>query len=199
MTLEKQTYLNEFFVRMKDDGSGIQGVHVADVERILENGVLISARMLEPRAVNPGDAPALAQIADAFNLAALATVDAQAVEIAALTAAKTEVETARDTALAEVESLRTQLLAYQTPVDENGVPKEVTMRQAQLALLSAGLLDDVEAAIASIPGDAGRAATITWTKSAAVKRDNPLIAQLAAGLGLSSTSIDNLFKLAATL
>lgn len=85
------------------------------------------------------------------------------------------------------------------PVVVNGVPQEVTMRQAQLALLAAGLLDDVEAAINSIPGDAGRAARITWTKSSAVKRDNPLIMQMAAALGKTPQQIDGLFILASTL
>ncbi|WP_290906245.1 hypothetical protein [Aquabacterium sp.] len=85
------------------------------------------------------------------------------------------------------------------PVLVNGVPQEVTMRQAQLALLGAGLLDAVDVAIAAIPGDAGRAAQITWTKSSAVRRDNPLIAQLSAALGLTDAQIDGLFVAAAKL
>ena len=79
------------------------------------------------------------------------------------------------------------------------VPQSVTMRQAQLALLGAGLLDDVEAAIAAIPGDAGRAAQITWDKSSAVERGNPLIGQLAETLGLDEAALDALFILAAGL
>ena len=89
--------------------------------------------------------------------------------------------------------------APDTPDAPAPVPQSVTMRQAQLALLGAGLLDDVEAAIAAIPGDAGRAAQITWDKSSAVERGNPLIGQLAETLGLDEAALDALFILAAGL
>lgn len=85
------------------------------------------------------------------------------------------------------------------PAVVNGVPQEVTMRQAQLALLGAGLLSTVETAIDAIPGDAGTAAKITWTKSSVVERDNALIGQLAVSLGLTPEQIDALFITAATL
>ena len=85
------------------------------------------------------------------------------------------------------------------PVAVGGVPASVTMRQAQLALLGAGLLGAVEAAIATIPGDAGLAARITWEKSSSVERTNPLIGQLAAALGLSGAQLDALFIAAAKL
>jgi hypothetical protein len=85
------------------------------------------------------------------------------------------------------------------PVVVAGVPQSVTMRQAQLALLGAGLLDTVNAAIAAMAGDAGRAAQITWATSSAVERGNPLIAALAGALGLTDAAIDALFIQAATL
>jgi hypothetical protein len=88
------------------------------------------------------------------------------------------------------------------PVEVEGVPQEVTMRQAQLALLGAGLLDTVEAAIAQMLASGtveGKAAHITWTKSATVRRDNTLIATMQAQLGLTSEQVDNLFVTAAGL
>ena len=51
------------------------------------------------------------------------------------------------------------------------VPQSVTMRQARLALLGAGLLDDVDAALAAIPdATQRRAAQIEWEYAATVER-----------------------------
>lgn len=80
------------------------------------------------------------------------------------------------------------------------VPAAVTMRQARLALLGAGLLDDVDTAIAAIPDETTRrAAQIEWEFSNEVQRNNSFTALLGAGLGLSSAQIDELFIQAAAL
>lgn len=80
------------------------------------------------------------------------------------------------------------------------VPAAVTMRQARLALLGAGLLDDVDTAIASIPDETTRrAAQIEWEFSNEVQRNNSFTALLGAGLGLSSAQMDALFIQAVTL
>jgi hypothetical protein len=71
----------------------------------------------------------------------------------------------------------------------------VSMMQFQLALLAAGKLDAVEAAIAT----ADRAAQITWRTAAIVKRDNPLIALLAPAAGLSDAAVNALFEQASLL
>ena len=78
-------------------------------------------------------------------------------------------------------------------------PQSVTMRQARLALLSAGLLAAVNAAIAAMPGVAGEAARIEWEFAQAVERDSPLIVGVSAGLNLTAAQIDDLLTLAATL
>lgn len=65
----------------------------------------------------------------------------------------------------------------------------VTMRQARLALLGAGLLDAINEAVKS----AGEAAVIEWEYAQEVRRDSPLIAQLAEGIKLSDEQIDELF------
>ena len=78
-------------------------------------------------------------------------------------------------------------------------PQSATMRQARLALLSAGLLAAVNAAIAAMPGVAGEAARIEWEYAQTVERDSPLVAGLTAALNLTQTQIDDLFALAATL
>lgn len=66
----------------------------------------------------------------------------------------------------------------------------VTMRQARLALLQEGLLDDVEALITT-PEQ-----RIWWDYSATVEKYNPLCQEIATALNLDLTK---LFELAATL
>jgi hypothetical protein len=65
----------------------------------------------------------------------------------------------------------------------------VSQRQARLALLNAGLLDKVNAAVAA--SDA--ATQIMWDYSSEIRSDNPLIAALGAQLGLTPTQIAQLF------
>lgn len=74
------------------------------------------------------------------------------------------------------------------------VPLAISMRQARLALLGAGLLDDVDAAIAAIPdATTRRAAQIEWEFSNEVQRFNPFTLMLGSGLGLSPEQTDALF------
>ena len=77
----------------------------------------------------------------------------------------------------------------------NPVPQQVTMRQARLALLSAGLLDDVEMVIAA----AGRAAQLEWEYAAVVERSNPAVAAVQQQESLTDAQIDDLFREAAKL
>lgn len=93
------------------------------------------------------------------------------------------------------------LPAYPTPsAPPVPVPASVTMRQARLALLGAGLLDDVDTAIASIPDETTRrAAQIEWEFSNEVQRNNSFTALLGAGLGLGPEQVDALFIQAAAL
>ncbi len=79
------------------------------------------------------------------------------------------------------------------------VPEAVTMRQARLALLQAGLLDQIDAAIASLAGDEGKAARIEWDYANEVRRDSSLIAMFSAKIGLSDEQMDKLFITAAGL
>lgn len=75
------------------------------------------------------------------------------------------------------------------------VPASVTMRQARLALLGAGLLDAVVAAVNS----AGPAAQIEWEYAAVVDRNAGLIPSMASALGMTDAQIDSLFASAAAL
>lgn len=84
------------------------------------------------------------------------------------------------------------------PVDA-GVPRVVTMRQARLALLGAGLLQQVDLAIDALPEPQRSAARIEWDYSSEVHRDRAFVQQLGHALGLSDEQLDALFIQAAAL
>ena len=80
------------------------------------------------------------------------------------------------------------------------VPQSVTMRQARLALLGAGLLDDVDAAIAAIPDPVQRkSAQIEWEYATVIERNSSLVTVLSAQLGLDAATLDSLFLAGSTL
>ncbi len=87
------------------------------------------------------------------------------------------------------------------PVTENpGAPAPapqltVTQRQARLALLEAGLLDQVQAAVNA----QGGAAKITWEYASYINRDDAIIKGVWTSLGLSDAAIDLLFKKASLI
>lgn len=79
------------------------------------------------------------------------------------------------------------------------VPEVVTMRQARLALLGAGLLAQVNTAVANMPGAEGDAARIEWEYAQEVRRDSPLVAALSAAFGWTDVQLDDLFTEGAKL
>jgi hypothetical protein len=79
------------------------------------------------------------------------------------------------------------------------VPSVVTMRQARLALLGAGKLALVDAAIDGMPEPQKSAARIEWEYSNEVQRHNSFVSALGPALGMTSTQIDGLFVAAAKL
>lgn len=86
------------------------------------------------------------------------------------------------------------------PADAPPIPTVATMRQARLALLNIGKLDDVEAAIAAIPdATQKRAAQIEWEFAATVERNSALLASLASAIGLTESDLDALFVQAVAL
>ena len=79
------------------------------------------------------------------------------------------------------------------------VPRQVTMRQARLALLGAGKLAGVAVAIDSLPSPTKEAVQIEWEYSQTVERNRPFVIMLGTALGLSEEQLDQLFIQAATL
>lgn len=74
-------------------------------------------------------------------------------------------------------------------------PSSCTARQARLALHAAGLLANVEAAIAA----AGGTVAIEWEYASTIERASPLVASMAEALDLSDGELDALFTAAAAL
>ena len=142
----------------------------------------------------------LAEIVAGFSEAALTAASELP---ATLTAKQAEMDEALATAqadhvaeLAAKDAEIARLMALiPAPVIVDGVPQTVTMRQARLALLSAGLLDLVTETVAG----AGQAAQIEWEYASDVGRNATLIQTLAGVMGLTDEQLDGLFVLAATL
>lgn len=90
--------------------------------------------------------------------------------------------------------------AFTKPEPVVVVPLSVTPRQAKLALLGAGLLDSVDAALdAIVDPTEQRAAQIEWEYAIEFRRDAPLIAAIGGALGLTDEQIDTLFVAAAAI
>lgn len=88
-----------------------------------------------------------------------------------------------------------------TPVfqEKINVPQIVTMRQARLALLQAGLLSIVEQGIATMEGTEGDTARIEWEYAQEIERTWSTLSLVTTSLGLTEEQVDNLFILASTL
>lgn len=89
--------------------------------------------------------------------------------------------------------------SFTPPATVASVPSSVTMRQARLALLAAGLLGAVEDAIDALPEPQRSAARIAWEYSGEVQRHFGLVSSLAPALGLADAQVDDLFRQAAAL
>lgn len=104
---------------------------------------------------------------------------------------------------ADYEEFKAWMADGNTPLPADHVAalttNSVTMRQARLALLQAGLLGAVNQAVAAMPGVEGEAARIEWEFSTTVERHRPLVQSLVGALNLTETQLDDLFALAATL
>lgn len=84
-------------------------------------------------------------------------------------------------------------------VAANRASMVVTPRQARLALLGAGLLSNIETAIAAMDDPAKTAVTIEWEYATTIERSSQWVSSLATALSLTDEQLDNLFEVAKTL
>lgn len=79
------------------------------------------------------------------------------------------------------------------------VPPAVSMRQAKLALLQAGKLAAVDAAINALTEPQRTEALINWTSATLIERNHPMVELIATAAGMSETDLDSLFSAAAAI
>jgi hypothetical protein len=177
----------ELLVRWKD--GVVSGAHVKFLERIEENGVVLTEKEgdAQPISIAGSVGFPLADILSTVQSDALAAIDAA--NMLASTSASTLL--AEQNAHAETKAKLAELESMLPPKN----PTTVTMKQARLALLNAGLLDTVNTAIATMP----KSVQLEWEFSTTVERTNLLLNSIAVGLGLTNMQIDELFTSASTL
>ena len=84
---------------------------------------------------------------------------------------------------------------FSRPEPVAAVPQAVLPRQFRIALEFFGLLDAVEAAV----DQQDKVARITWEYAVTIERNHPLLAAMAAGLGVTKAQLDEIFIYAATV
>jgi len=74
------------------------------------------------------------------------------------------------------------------------IPQSVTMRQGRLALLEAGYLDEINAAIAAIPDPVERKkAEIEWEYGSTIDRNSALVQAISHKVEMDENEMDELF------
>lgn len=81
------------------------------------------------------------------------------------------------------------------PLEIERAGMKVSRFQALAAMMDAGLLADVNAALEA----AGPLAQLAWAEAAEFRRTSPMIAAMATGLGLKDEALDDLFRAAAQI
>ena len=204
MAITKTNQPYEFLARWNN--GTLAGAHIRFLETITEDGVVLSQKEGNAQPVSlAGEAGfPIDDILTSLQAQAVierdAALAAKTAAEAALTAKQTELGTTLATAqaanaaeLAAKDAEIARLTALIPTVEEK--PQTVTMRQARLALLQAGLLDKATKAVAG----AGPAAQIEWEYSSDVGRNAALVQALSGALGLTDEQLDGLFVVAATL
>lgn len=85
----------------------------------------------------------------------------------------------------------TVLVDPNAPAPGPVIPQSVTRYQAKAALLDAGLLDAVDAMMAS--PDTPRVVKLAWAEALYFERQSPTVQSLGSALGLDDAALDALF------
>lgn len=83
----------------------------------------------------------------------------------------------------------------QIEIERSLIPKVISPRQVRIALLQRGLLSEVESMISQ----QDEATRIAWEYASEFRREDPLLNNLAASLGLTDSKIDEFFIFAANI
>lgn len=101
-----------------------------------------------------------------------------------------ELETLKEVPSADI---RTAEVIKEQREKELSIPKSITARQARLALLQIGKLDDVAAAISNLESPIKEQVQIEWEYATDIYRNNGFIDALGSALGLDKNALDDLF------
>jgi len=183
----------EFLVRWNPDTGALKGASIKLFDTVMQR-----EGDAQPVAVAGAAGFPLTDIMTALQSGAVISMDAANASLVTVQAALDAANVTLAANQSVVDGLNAKIQAL-TPPPAPAIPVQVTMRQARIALLRAGYLTQIDAAIAALTGAAGQEAQITWNSSSTVRRDNPLLAQIASTFGLTSAQLDGLFTLAATL
>lgn len=196
MSITRTNYPERVLIVLNPDGT-LKGAHQEAIEAIRDGDDVISVRQM-PAA--PLDAATLAAVLP-DHAALAAQVQALTDQIATLTTDRDAAVDARDAALARVTDLEAQIAAASADaVDANGFPV-LTAVQVRIALRQAGITAAmVDAVIAAIPDEVQRdVATAYWEYATQLHRNHPLIAHVAAALGLTDDQVDAMWRAAAAI
>ena len=101
-----------------------------------------------------------------------------------------ELETLKEVPSADI---RTAEAIKEQREKELSIPKSITARQARLALLQIGKLDDVAGAISNLESPIKEQVQIEWEYATDIYRNNGFIDALGSTLGLDKNALDDLF------
>lgn len=79
------------------------------------------------------------------------------------------------------------------------VPQTVSMAQARLALIGAGLFSAIDAGLKALPEPQRTTALTAWEYAPTVSRNGALVTTLAGQFGLTEAQLDALFTAAAAI
>jgi hypothetical protein len=84
-------------------------------------------------------------------------------------------------------------------INPSVVPQTVSMAQARLALIGAGLFSTIDAGLKALPEPQRTTALTAWEYAPTVSRNGALVTTLAGQFGLTEAQLDALFTAAAAI
>ena len=187
------TYVSRIVVVRNADGSfSNAALHESEVR----SGKVYD---LDPRPIYAADVGLLAPYLGEAGAAAVSALAARDAAIAERDAIITTLTAERDAANARIAELEAQIAAAaEGAVDENGVPVRVPMAAGRIALIRAGKLSAVEAALAAMQGQPGEEAREWFEYSSHIERRHPTVVAMTPLIG-TSADVDALFLAAAEI
>lgn len=198
MAISETSHVERVLIVLNPDGS-LKGAHAETLREWRDGASLIGGK----QETTPLTADVLASILPNQSSLLVQVRDLEEVRdsLAADKADRDKQIETLNTTIASHDALMASLTAerdaLQATVAERDAPthQTVTPLQTRRALLAAGLLEPVEAFIASAPRDVQMA----WAWSLSWERTSPLISQIGTQLGMTDQQIDALFAKASRL